>query len=107
MSNVRSKKIPFGRPTIVGREYEYIAQAVQNGTIAGGGPFMRRCEEWLEQNLPARRALLTDSCTAALEMAAILSEVGQGDEVIMPSFTFSSTATAFVLRGATVVFVRH
>jgi dTDP-4-amino-4,6-dideoxygalactose transaminase len=98
-------KIPFGRPAVVGRELYYIAQAIQNGTIAGGGPFMRRCEAWLEENLPARRALLTHSCTAALEMAAILAEVGPGDEVIMPSFTFSATATAFVLRGATPVFV--
>ncbi len=105
MNDVPRTKIPFGRPAIVGKELEYIAQAIQNGTIAGGGPFMRRCEEWLEQALAARRALMTHSCTAALEMAAMLSEVGPGDEVIMPSFTFSATATAFVLRGATVVFV--
>lgn len=98
-------KIPFGRPTMVGREMVYIAEAIENGSIAGGGPFMRRCEQWLEQHLPARRALMTHSCTAALEMAAMLAEVGPGDEVIMPSFTFSSTATAFVLRGATPVFV--
>ena len=99
------EKIPFGRPTVVGRELEYIAEAIRNGTIAGGGPFMKRCEAWLEQALPANRALLTHSCTAALEMAAILSGVGPGDEVIVPSFTFSATATAFVLRGATPVFV--
>ncbi len=100
-----ASKIPFGKPTTVGRELEYIAEAIRNGTISGGGPFMRRCEAWLEQALPARRALLAHSCTAALEMAAILSGVGPGDEVIMPSFTFSATATAFVLRGATPVFV--
>ncbi len=100
-----SGKIPFGRPAIVGRELDYIAQAIANGTIAGGGPFMKRCEAWLEESLPARRALLTHSCTAALEMAAMLARVGPGDEVIMPSFTFSATATAFVLRGATPVFV--
>jgi dTDP-4-amino-4,6-dideoxygalactose transaminase len=99
------KKIPFGRPAIVGRELEYIAAAIRNGSIAGGGPFMRRCEEWIEKHLPARRVLLTHSCTAALEMAAMLAEVGPGDEVVMPSFTFSSTATAFVLRGATPVFI--
>jgi dTDP-4-amino-4,6-dideoxygalactose transaminase len=99
------KKIPFGRPAIVGNELQYIAQAIGNGTIAGGGPFMRRCETWLEKNLPAERVLLTHSCTAALEMAAILSKAGPGDEIIMPSFTFSATATAFVLRGATPVFV--
>jgi len=84
---------------------QYIAEAIGNGAIAGGGAFMRRCESWLEQRLPAPRALLTHSCTAALEMAAMLAGVGPGDEVIMPSFTFSSTATAFVLRGATPVFV--
>lgn len=99
------KKIPFGRPAIVGRELEYIAVAIRNGSIAGGGPFMRRCEEWIEKHLPARRVLLTHSCTAALEMAAMLADVGAGDEVVMPSFTFSSTATAFVLRGATPVFI--
>ena len=90
---------------MVGRELSYIAQAVEHGTIAGGGTFMRRCEAWLETNLPVQRALITHSCTAALEMAAMLARVGPGDEVIMPSFTFSSTATAFVLRGATPVFV--
>lgn len=90
---------------MVGRELSYIAQAVEHGTIAGGGMFMRRCEAWLETNLPVQRALITHSCTAALEMAAMLAGVGPGDEVIMPSFTFSSTATAFVLRGATPVFV--
>src|SRR4051794_11652011 len=98
-------RIPFGRPTMVGREMFYIAEAIQNGTIAGGGPFMKRCEAWLEERLPASRALMTHSCTAALEMGAMLAGVGPGDEVIMPSFTFSSTATAFVLRGATPVFV--
>ncbi|MEI7711630.1 MAG: dTDP-4-amino-4,6-dideoxygalactose transaminase, partial [Rhodospirillales bacterium] len=98
-------KIPFGHPSMVGRELEYIAEAIRNGTISGGGPFLKRGEAWLEQTLPAHRALLTHSCTAALEMAAILSGVGPGDEVIMPSFTFSATATAFVLRGATPVFV--
>src|SRR5215472_9420996 len=99
------ESIPFGRPTMVGREMFYIAQAIQNGTIAGGGPFMKRCEAWLEETLPAMRALMTHSCTAALEMAAMLAEIGPGDEIVMPSFTFSSTATAFVLRGATPVFV--
>ncbi len=97
--------IPFGKPAVVGRELEYIAEAIRNGTIAGGGPFMKRCEAWLEQALPSHRALLAHSCTAALEMAAILTGVGPGDEVVMPSFTFSATATAFVLRGATPVFV--
>ena len=72
-SHPASGKIPFGRPAIVGRELDYIAQAIANGTIAGGGPFMKRCEAWLEESLPARRALLTHSCTAALEMAAMLA----------------------------------
>ncbi|MGE8106553.1 dTDP-4-amino-4,6-dideoxygalactose transaminase [Allorhizobium sp. NPDC080224] len=105
MNHSSQGRIPFGRPAIVGNEMEYIAQAIRNGTIAGGGPFMRRCEEWLENALAARRVLMTHSCTAALEMAAMLADVGPGDEVIMPSFTFSATATAFVLRGATPVFV--
>ena len=98
-------RIPFGRPAIVGRELEYIRQAIANGSIAGGGVFSRRCEAWLEAHLPARRVLLTHSCTAALEMAAILSGISAGDEVVMPSFTFSSTAAAFVLRGAVPIFV--
>lgn len=97
--------IPFGRPTLVGRELEYIAEAVAAGTIAGGGLFTGRCEAELAAQLSARRVILAHSCTAALEMAAILADVGPGDEVIMPSFTFSSTATAFVLRGAIPVFV--
>jgi dTDP-4-amino-4,6-dideoxygalactose transaminase len=105
LSSDRLGKIPFGRPAVVGDELAYIAQAISNGTIAGGGPFMRRCEAWLQDKLPARGAFLTHSCTAALEMAAMLADVGPGDEVIMPSFTFSATATAFVLRGATPVFV--
>jgi dTDP-4-amino-4,6-dideoxygalactose transaminase len=104
-SNIEADKIPFGRPSVVGHEMRYIAQAIENGSIAGGGPFMRRCEIWLEEKLPARHALMTHSCTAALEMSAMLTNIGPGDEVIMPSFTFSSTATAFVLRGATPVFV--
>ena len=98
-------RIPFGRPTVVGRELDYIAQAIGNGTIAGGGAFMQRCEAWLEAHLGAGRVLLAHSCTAALEMSAILLNVGPGDEIIMPSFTFSATANAFALRGATPVFV--
>lgn len=98
-------KIPFNRPFTIGRELEYIAEAVARGHLSGDGPFTRRCHRWLEERLGCRRALLTHSCTAALEMAAILCEVGPGDEVIMPSYTFVSTANAFVLRGATPVFV--
>ena len=97
--------IPFNKPFMTGRELSYIAQAHANGHLAGNGEFSKRCAAWLEQRIGSQKALLTHSCTAALEMAAILSGVGPGDEVIMPSFTFVSTANAFVLRGATPVFV--
>ena len=97
--------IPFNRPFVTGNELSYIAQAHADGQLAGNGQFSKRCCTWLEERLGSHKALLTHSCTAALEMAAILSGVGEGDEVIMPSFTFVSTANAFVLRGATPVFV--
>ena len=97
--------IPFNKPFMTGRELAYIAEAHANGHLAGNGAFSKRCSAWLEERLDSHKALLTHSCTAALEMAAILSDVGAGDEVIMPSFTFVSTANAFVLRGATPVFV--
>jgi dTDP-4-amino-4,6-dideoxygalactose transaminase len=97
--------IPFNKPFMTGRELAYIAQAHANGHLAGNGAFSKRCSAWLEERVGSQKALLTHSCTAALEMAAILSGVGPGDEVIMPSFTFVSTANAFVLRGATPVFV--
>lgn len=98
--------IPFNSPFIVGKELYYIAQAVlQNRQISGAGPFTQKCHAWLEDRLHCGKALLTHSCTGALEMAAILLDVKPGDEVIMPSFTFVSTANAFVLRGATPVFV--
>ena len=100
-----SPRIPFGKPFIVGKELFYIAQAVLNGSISGDGVFTKQCQQWLEQNLKCRKALLTRSCTAALEMSAILAGIGPGDEVIMPSFTFVSTANAFVLRGGVPVFV--
>ena len=98
-------KIPFNKPFIIGAELEYIAQAVREGHLAGDGPYTKRCHRWLEERLGAKRALLTHSCTAALEMAALLCDLKPGDEVIMPSFTFVSTANAFVLRGAVPVFV--
>jgi dTDP-4-amino-4,6-dideoxygalactose transaminase len=97
--------IPFNKPYMTGMELDYIADAHANGHLAGNGAYSRRCSAWLEERIGSRKALLTHSCTAALEMAAILSGVGPGDEVIMPSFTFVSTANAFVLRGATPVFV--
>ena len=98
-------RVPFNRPCLTGREYEYIQEAVSNLHLAGNGVFTRRCQSWLEDRLGVRRALLTHSCTGALEMAALLADIGPGDEVIMPSFTFVSTANAFALRGATPVFV--
>jgi dTDP-4-amino-4,6-dideoxygalactose transaminase len=97
--------IPFNRPFLTGNELAYVAEAHANGHLAGNGAFSKRCCAWLEDRVGSQRALLTHSCTAALEMAAILSGVGVGDEVIMPSFTFVSTANAFVLRGATPIFV--
>ncbi len=98
-------RIPFNKPFMVGKELYYIAQAVLNGQISGNGPFTKRCHALLEERLGASKVLLTTSCTSALEMAALLCSVEQGDEVIMPSFTFVSTANAFYLRGARPVFV--
>jgi len=97
--------IPFNRPSLTGREFGYIREAVAAGQLAGNGQFTRRCQAWLQDRLGAPKALLTHSCTAALEMCALLLDIRPGDEVIMPSFTFVSTANAFVLRGATPVFV--
>lgn len=90
---------------MTGRELDYIAQAHAGGHLSGDGPFTKQCHAWLEQRIGARKALLTHSCTAALEMAAVLLDLAPGDEVIMPSFTFVSTANAFLLRGAAPVFV--
>lgn len=98
-------KIPFNRPFIAGKELYYIAQAVQSGHIAGDGRFTKLCQKWLEERFGVDKALLTHSCTAALEMAALLSDIQPGDEVIMPAFTFVSTANAFVLRSAKIRFV--
>jgi dTDP-4-amino-4,6-dideoxygalactose transaminase len=98
-------QVPFNKPGITARELGYIQQAAGRLKLSGNGHFTRLCHEWLESRLGVHKALLTHSGTAALEMAAILSGVGPGDEVIMPSFTFASTANAFVLRGATPVFV--
>jgi dTDP-4-amino-4,6-dideoxygalactose transaminase len=98
-------RIPFNKPYMTGKELWYISEAHHRGMLAGDGEFTRRCHEWLENNTGCRKALLTHSCTAALEMAAILADIGPGDEVIMPSYTFVSTANAFVLRGGTPVFV--
>lgn len=97
--------IPFNRPPFTGKETEYIAQAIAAGKICGDGAFTKKCNAWIEAQTKAKKALLTTSCTHALEMAALLCDIKSGDEVIMPSYTFVSTADAFVQRGATVVFV--
>ena len=97
--------IPFNRPTIVGKELYYISQAIHEGYSAGDGNFTKKCHAFLERALGVPNVLLTTSCTDALEMAAVLLEIQPGDEVIVPSFTFVSTANAFVLRGAKPVFV--
>ncbi len=96
--------IPFNRPCLMGNEQKYMAEAVAGGHISGDGPFTRRCHAFLEKECNAIKALLTTSCTHALEMAAILLDIHAGDEVIVPSFTFVSTVNAFVLRGARPVF---
>ena len=98
-------RIPFNKPFIAGKELYYIAQSVLSGHTAGDGLFTRKCQTLMEERFGARKILLTHSCTAAMEMAAILCEVGPGDEIILPSFTFVSTANAFYLRGAKLVFV--
>jgi dTDP-4-amino-4,6-dideoxygalactose transaminase len=97
-------RIPFNRASLLGHELDFVAQSVENGHISGDGPFTRRCETLLEEELGVTRALLTTSCTHALELAALLLDVGPGDEVVVPSFTFVSGANAFALRGATLVF---
>lgn len=97
--------IPFNKPYMTGKELWYISQAHHRGMLAGDGHFTRQCHAWLETQTGCRKALLTHSCTAALEMAALLADIGPGDEIIMPSYTFVSTANAFVLRGGVPVFV--
>lgn len=97
-------RIPFNRPAMMGRELEYIAEAVRGGHSAGDGPYGRRCQEWLERRLGVGKALLTTSCTHALEIAALLLDLRPGDEVIVPAFTFVSTANAFAVHGARIVF---
>lgn len=97
--------IPFNRPFIVGKELSYISQAVTEGHLAGDGNYTRLCNSWMEQRFNAKKVLLTTSCTSALEIAAILADIHPGDEVIMPSYTFVSTANAFVLRGARIKFI--
>lgn len=97
-------KIPFNKPYMTGKETSYITQAVQNGHISGDGIFTKKCHQFFKARYHFRQCLLTTSCTDALEMAAILTDIQPGDEVIMPSYTFVSTSNAFVLRGAKIVF---
>ena len=97
--------IPFNKPPYVGTEPEYMMKAISNRKICGDGEFTKKCNTWIEEKTGTSKALLTTSCTQALEMAALLTDIEPGDEVIMPSFTFVSTANAFVMRGARIVFV--
>ena len=97
--------IDFNRPPLVGTEFEYVKQAIESGKLCGDGAFTKKCSAWFQENLGVAHALLTTSCTHALEMASYLCDLKEGDEVIMPSYTFVSTADAFVLRGAKIVFV--
>ena len=97
--------INFNIPPFTGKETEYMTKAIQNHKISGDGEFTKKCNKWIEDKTGTAKALLTTSCTHATEMAALLADIKPGDEVIMPSYTFVSTADAFVLRGATAVFV--
>jgi Predicted pyridoxal phosphate-dependent enzyme apparently involved in regulation of cell wall biogenesis len=101
---MNTSPIVFNRPTVAGRELEYIAEAIQNGHISGDGPFTKKAAALLEEQLGVPKVLLTTSCTHALEMMALLLDIQPGDEVVLPSFTFVSTVNAFVLRGAKPVF---
>lgn len=106
ISDVKEENmIPFNKPFLAGKEIEYITEALLSGQTAGDGYFTKNCQNWIEQHIGCPKALLTHSCTGALEMTAILADVQPGDEVIMPSYTFVSTANAFVLRGGVPVFV--
>ena len=98
-------KIPFNKPPYTGNEEKYVIESMKSSKISGDGEFTKKCHKWFEEKLQCKKALLTTSCTHALEMAAILLDIKEGDEVIMPSYTFVSTANAFVLRGAKIVFV--
>jgi dTDP-4-amino-4,6-dideoxygalactose transaminase len=98
-------KVPFNQPSLVGNELKYMQEAIERHKLSGDGYFTKKCNEFLEKKFNVKKALLTTSCTHALEMAALLIDIKPGDEVIMPSFTFVSTANAFVLRGGVPVFV--
>jgi dTDP-4-amino-4,6-dideoxygalactose transaminase len=102
---VTTDHLPFNRPYATGKELVYAAEAQRNFHLSGDGPFTRRCHQWIEERTGCAKALLTHSCTSALDLAALLLNIEAGDEVILPSYTFASTANAFVLRGAVPVFV--
>jgi dTDP-4-amino-4,6-dideoxygalactose transaminase len=102
---VTTDHLPFNRPYATGKELVYVAEAQRNHHLSGDGPFTRRCHQWIEERTGCAKALLTHSCTSALDLAALLLDIESGDEVILPSYTFVSTANAFVLRGAVPVFV--
>lgn len=97
--------IRFNNPCITGNEFKYISQAIDEARLSGDGSFSKKCQDWLKEKNCSKKVLLTPSCTAALEMCALLIDIKAGDEVIMPSYTFVSTANAFVLRGAKIVFI--
>lgn len=97
--------IQFNKPPYTGKEEQYVLEAIKNGKLCGDGPYTKLCQQWFEKETQCKKALLTPSCTAALELSALLIDIQPGDEVIMPSYTFVSTANAFVLRGAKIVFV--
>lgn len=103
--NKAPARLPFNKPYLTGNETKYIIEAVESGRISGNGDFTKKCQKWISANIGCRKTLLTTSCTDALEMSAILANIEVGDEVIMPSFTFVSTANAFILRGARIVFI--
>ena len=97
-------RIPFNKPYLTGKETIYIEEAAKTGKLSGDGSFTKKCQRFLEEKFGFKKVFLTTSCTDALEMAAILLNIEQGDEIIVPSYTFVSTANAFILRGATIVF---
>ena len=98
-------KIPFNKPFLTGKETNYIKEAVQSGKISGNGVFTKKCHQFFSDRYGFKKCLLTNSCTDALEMTAILANIGEEDEVIMPAYTFVSTANAFVLHGAKIRFI--
>lgn len=102
---MNDQNIPFNAPHLTGDEFSYVAELARTRKLAGDGQFTKWCSDWIERRTGCARALLTHSCTAALEMAALLLDIEPGDEIIMPSYTFVSTANAFVLRGGVPVFV--